>query len=506
MAIVCRHGKHDFLITFTANPGWPEVLAPLRPGERPHDRPDIIARVFYLKLKQLHRELFDLHVLGVATAWVWVVEFQKRGLPLCHIVLNVRPEDKIRHGDDVDRRVCAECPPAERTDQTALRDIVRASLVHGPCGPGRNMHAPCMEEGRCVKNYPKAFQEHTTIAEGSYPEYRRRDTRETWVKGGKEFDNRDIVPYNPYLARRFEAHINVEVVTSVKSLKYLFKCTFKGHDRAALELHQGDEVATHVDARYVGPAEGCWRIFGYPLHAMSHHVERLAVHLPDMQHILFEEGSEREALQAGCRQTTLTAWFALNAASTAFRHVSYVDIPEHCVWHAGSRTWKKRYHGAKRVVGRLCGASPAEGERYFLYLLLLHVPGAQSFEALRCVQGHPHPATSFREAATWRGLLHDDSAYADALAEAQSVQMPRQMRIFFAHLLLACDVTDASHLWTTFRTAMAEDFENPATESACEVALADIQQILGLANKKTSDFGLPLPKSFSLETFQNRDL
>lgn len=73
MTLVARFGKPDYLITMTANPTWP--------GETVADRPDLVARVFHCKLKELLRLLTKDSFLGKAVAWTWVVEFQKRGLP-----------------------------------------------------------------------------------------------------------------------------------------------------------------------------------------------------------------------------------------------------------------------------------------------------------------------------------------------------------------------------------------------------------------------------------------
>ncbi|GBO34030.1 hypothetical protein AVEN_263273-1 [Araneus ventricosus] len=41
----------DLFITFTANPEWPEITENLRPSEHTTDRPDLLVRVFNLKLK-----------------------------------------------------------------------------------------------------------------------------------------------------------------------------------------------------------------------------------------------------------------------------------------------------------------------------------------------------------------------------------------------------------------------------------------------------------------------
>ena len=36
-------------------------------------------------------------------------------------------------------------------------------------------------------------------------------------------DNRDVVPYNPGLSKKYASHVNVEVVKSIKSVKYIYK-------------------------------------------------------------------------------------------------------------------------------------------------------------------------------------------------------------------------------------------------------------------------------------------
>ena len=172
-------------------------------------------------------------------------------------------------------------------------------------------------------------------------------------------DSRDVVPYNPGLTKKYGCHLNIEVVTSIKSVKYLYKYSYKGHDRATLELGEEavpakkpedekklpDEIKNHIDARYVGPSEAFWRLLEFHMSGRSHHVERLAVHLPGQQGLLFETGKEREALAtAAGKRTTLTAWFELNQDlyNMKTRTLRYSQMPEHYVWTMKTRKWAAR--------------------------------------------------------------------------------------------------------------------------------------------------------------------
>ena len=64
MAVVRRYGKPDYFITFTASPAWPEISENLPPGEHAVNRPDLVARVFHLKLKALLKMLIVPLVLS----------------------------------------------------------------------------------------------------------------------------------------------------------------------------------------------------------------------------------------------------------------------------------------------------------------------------------------------------------------------------------------------------------------------------------------------------------
>ena len=131
--------------------------------------------------------------------------------------------------------------------------------------------------------------------EYGYPKYRRRESSPRVTKGSHVFDARDVVPYNPYQPKVLQCHLNVEYCGTIRAVKYLYKYTYKGHDRATLEF-QNDEVKRYLDTRYVGPPEGAWRLLSFPMHDKSHHIERLAVHLEGGETIVFAGGQEQETL------------------------------------------------------------------------------------------------------------------------------------------------------------------------------------------------------------------
>ena len=79
MAIVRRYGKPDLFITFTCNPQWPEITNSLFQNQTSSDRPDIVARVFKLKLKSLLHDIYYSRkpIFGKMCAIIYVIEWQK---------------------------------------------------------------------------------------------------------------------------------------------------------------------------------------------------------------------------------------------------------------------------------------------------------------------------------------------------------------------------------------------------------------------------------------------
>lgn len=87
------------------------------------------------------------------------------------------------------------------------------------------------------------------------------------------------------------------------------------------------------------------------------------------------------------------------------------------------------------VIGRHYQVNPTEGERFYLRLLLHHIPGCKSFEDLRTLNNGTI-CTSFMEAALKRGFIQDDQEWIDCLQEATCTATPSQLRSLFITILI----------------------------------------------------------------------
>lgn len=137
-----------------------------------------------------------------------------------HILLFFHPSNKYPTPDDIDRIISAEIP--DPIKEPELYNLVKAHMVHGPCGLA-NGNSPCMRDGKCSKYYPKKFQSVTIVDQEGFPIYRRRKNGRTIEKAGILLNNSHVVPHNPTLLLKYQAHINMEWCNQSSSIKYLFK-------------------------------------------------------------------------------------------------------------------------------------------------------------------------------------------------------------------------------------------------------------------------------------------
>ncbi|KAG5514913.1 hypothetical protein RHGRI_036082 [Rhododendron griersonianum] len=330
--------------------------------------------------------------------------------------------------------------------------MVVKHMLHGPCGE-LNPQNVCMQNEKCKNHYPKNCCTETTICPDGYPIYRRRPDGQQVKVRGHMLDNRWIVPYNPYLLAMFDCHINVEVCSTIKAVKYLYKYIYKGHDRIIYRLvtseqsEEIDEIRQFQDARWISPPEAMWRIYRFALYEMRPAVISLHLHLEGQQTINFRDYSNLQSIADNgfISRTMLTQFFWMNANHEKAKQqkLLYVNFPKEYVWDNQSRSWHERKQ--KEVIGRIITANPKEGERYYLRLLLTHVPGPTSYVDIRTLQGVTYP--SFRDAAMAYGLLEANDSNEKCMEEACAYRMPISLRQLFATILVYCAPTDPAELF-----------------------------------------------------------
>lgn len=95
------------------------------------------------------------------------------------MLVSLKNGSKITTPDIVDKFISAEIPSKE--ENLKLHDIVTKNMLHGPCGDW------CLVNGKCSKNFPKAFRDETTMDEDGYPLYRRKDNGITFTRNNEVF-------------------------------------------------------------------------------------------------------------------------------------------------------------------------------------------------------------------------------------------------------------------------------------------------------------------------------
>jgi hypothetical protein len=433
-------------------------------------------------------------------------------------LLILEEQDKPREPKDVDRFICAELPDIDANPQ--LFALIKSRMFHGPCGPAHPT-ASCMSNNngvkKCDAKYPKPFIQETTISETTHQAiYRRRapdqggKTVTIRVKRGREYyevimDNRWIVPYNPILCIKYQAHINLEVVCSVRSVKYLYKYLTKGNDRVMVTLPNGeeafDEIETFANARYVSASEAVWRLLEFPILNKYPAVDKLPLHLQDEQEILFDPQNAEAALARGIPQTKLTAFFQLNQESDEAKDMLYSDIYRHYIW--SNNKWVKRQRNTKRSndseghsekIGRIpvINLNPKQSELFFLRTLLYHVPGPKSFEDIKTVDGVLHETN--QAACIAMGLYEDDQELDKALEEAATIKFGKALRNVFVSILVFCMPANAKAFLERHQKNLSEDLMR--RDKTLEPTVGHINEVLLYIEEGISRHNLQMSEVF----------
>nr|KAJ0194151.1 hypothetical protein LSAT_V11C800449280 [Lactuca sativa] len=188
MSLCKWFGYPDFFITFTCNPKWPEVKRFLKDiSLQPEDRPDILCRLFKIKLDSFIKDLRENHIFGILFIQL---NFKKEVCPHSHICLFMHSDYKLPTVEFMDPIISVEIPNID--DDPELYSLINEFMIHGPC----------MVDKKCSKTFQSNYN--------GLPLYRRRNDGHFVEKSGVKLANTNVVPYNKYLLKRYQAHINVE--------------------------------------------------------------------------------------------------------------------------------------------------------------------------------------------------------------------------------------------------------------------------------------------------------
>lgn len=128
-----------------------------------------------------------------------------------------------------------------------------------------------------------------------------------------DLNNRWVVSYHLVLLRNFNAHINVEITSSIKSIKYVCKYITKGNDQAAFGLEKTndiDELKIYEHGKYINNSEAVWRILGFLIYDMYPALTHLFVYLENEQRVYFTENNVIEKI-TNPSTTNLKAFFEI---------------------------------------------------------------------------------------------------------------------------------------------------------------------------------------------------
>jgi hypothetical protein len=238
--------KSGMFITFTFNCKCPEMQQMIDSSANPADHPDLCCRMATQKFRQLLKHVSGPNgLLGPVKAWIWSLEYQKRGNKHWHLVLM---NDPATPGDPntpeyVDQFITAKIPDEPEKDdpdydaKMYYRKLVTDLYIHD-CED--NPEAACRvgrPDNECRFGFPMKACERTVLHTSGHNNvtYARPDPGQ----GGNSFfkrcrngkvkriTNRYVVPHNRVLTMLMGCHVCVEFITEYSLWFYLFKYNFK---------------------------------------------------------------------------------------------------------------------------------------------------------------------------------------------------------------------------------------------------------------------------------------
>src|SRR6266849_613209 len=121
-----------------------------------------------MKKQKLLDDIFKRHIFGCTVAYIYIIEFQKHGLPHLHLLVILNQHCQLRSPADINSCISAQWPDPQT--HPLLFETVKSTMNHGPC-ENINPLSSYMKNGQCTKGYSKLFNQITSMSEDGYPLY-----------------------------------------------------------------------------------------------------------------------------------------------------------------------------------------------------------------------------------------------------------------------------------------------------------------------------------------------
>jgi hypothetical protein len=180
------------------------------------------------------------------------------------------------------------------------------------------------------------------MGKDSYPVYRRRDDGQVVEVRNAKLDNRWAIPFNPSLLMLYNCHINIEICSSIKTVKYMYKYIYKSPNGASYTVDKSDngdkvvidKIKRFRDARCVTPPEAAYWLYDFSLYQMYLHVLQLTVHLSGMHMVVYNERDDLRNFinHEKSQKSMLTKYFRMNSVDPFVHSFLYREFPKYYRW------------------------------------------------------------------------------------------------------------------------------------------------------------------------------
>jgi hypothetical protein len=221
-------------------------------------------------------------ILGKVSAFIWRIEYQKRGLPHAHILFGgssipktLMPLMRLSMPD-----IQKNSPFDDQGMMSYFHQLIDAYQIY------HHFKRCRLPNGKCRFGYPQEMAGHTRI--------RGHNTHFT-----RDAEKGNIVPHNLSLLASFRAHHCLEVIHSELCIGYVLKYCAKNSDTGRISLqnvlYDGYSVTRvnklqYYAATLISSASECFTgIYGYLRHHMKPIVRVLGIHIPEEKIVLRSE-------------------------------------------------------------------------------------------------------------------------------------------------------------------------------------------------------------------------